>query len=158
MTRHAWMDSPLGRILLVSHSIALSGVYFADQHNIPDVSERGVEAADDPVLRRAAMEVTEFLDGRRDRFDVPLAPRGNDFEQRVWILTRTIPSGHTRTCQEIASQLGRPRETAAVARALMDNPLMLVVPSHRVVDATEAETDEQGVASRLLSMERIGAA
>jgi methylated-DNA-[protein]-cysteine S-methyltransferase len=73
-----------------------------------------------------------FADGRGG-FDLALAPRGTEFQRRVWALMRAIPAGETRTYGSIARELGSaPR---AVGQACRANPLPIVVPCHRVVAA-----------------------
>jgi O-6-methylguanine DNA methyltransferase len=55
------------------------------------------------------------------------------FERRVWKVTSTIPAGQTRTYQWVAHQIGNPRAARAVGRALAKNPLLVVIPCHRVI-------------------------
>jgi len=57
----------------------------------------------------------------------------SSFERRVWKVTSTIPAGQTRTYQWIARQIGNPRAARAVGRALAKNPLLVVIPCHRVI-------------------------
>lgn len=63
----------------------------------------------------------------------PLAPRGTEFQQRVWRELRAIPRGTTLAYGELAARLGRPRAMRAVAAACRANPLAVLVPCHRVV-------------------------
>ena len=67
--------------------------------------------------------------------DLPLAPRGTPFQQRVWERLREIPSGSTTSYGEIALEIGRPGAARAVGGAVGRNPLSLIVPCHRVVAA-----------------------
>ncbi|MFB0526784.1 MAG: methylated-DNA--[protein]-cysteine S-methyltransferase [bacterium] len=57
----------------------------------------------------------------------------SSFERRVWKVTSTIPAGQTRTYQWVARQIGNPRAARAVGRALAKNPLLVVIPCHRVI-------------------------
>jgi len=57
----------------------------------------------------------------------------SSFERRVWKVTSTIPAGQTRTYQWVARRIGNPHATRAVGRALSRNPLLVVIPCHRVI-------------------------
>jgi len=57
----------------------------------------------------------------------------SSFERRVWKVTSTIPAGQTRTYQWVARQIGNPRAARAVGRALAKNPILVVIPCHRVI-------------------------
>ncbi|WP_304525034.1 methylated-DNA--[protein]-cysteine S-methyltransferase [Halomonas sp. I5-271120] len=82
---------------------------------------------------RAHAQLEEYFDGLRQTFDLPLAPKGTDFQQRVWQALSTIPFGETRCYAEIAEQLNRRGGQRAVGRANGQNPLAIVVPCHRVI-------------------------
>ena len=73
----------------------------------------------------------------RDRFsqavDLPLDIRATAFQWRVWRQLQAIPYGETRTYQQVASSIGKPTATRAVARACATNPVALLIPCHRVV-------------------------
>ncbi len=95
--------------------------------------KRTVELAPQRV-RLAAAQLEEYLAGRRRDFDLPidwslLTP----FQQAALRTTCAIPPGETRTYQQIAYQIGRPRAARAVGRAEATNPLPLVIPCHRAV-------------------------
>lgn len=93
------------------------------------------------LLRKAARLVEQYLSGRAVRFDIPLDLSGlSAFQIAVYEACREIPRGQTRSYSWIASQIGRPkacpaRAARAVGQALARNPLLIVVPCHRVVRA-----------------------
>lgn len=89
--------------------------------------------SDSPLLRRAAAQVEQYLASSSNTLDLPIAPGGTPFQQKVWDLTRSIPAGEVRTYMWIAEQLGKPAAVRAVGQALGANPLLLFVPCHRVV-------------------------
>jgi len=96
------------------------------------------------VLRRAAAQLAEYFAGARRDFDVPLAPRGTGFQQRVWRELAKIPYGQTRSYGELARSLGRPTASRAVGAANGRNPISILVPCHRVVAGTGALTGYAG--------------
>jgi len=84
----------------------------------------------DPVLDAAVAQLADYFAGRRRDFDLPLAPQGTAFQQRVWQALQRIPYGATWTYGELAAAVNsHPR---AVGGACGANPLPIVVPCHRV--------------------------
>lgn len=88
-----------------------------------------------PLLKKAAKQVEEYLAGKRDSFDLPLAPKGTEFQKAVWNALTQIPYGETRTYKEIATAVGNPNASRAVGLANNRNPISIVVPCHRVIGA-----------------------
>ena len=85
----------------------------------------------DAVAARAVRELERYLADPHHRFTLPLAPRGTEFQRRVWDAIAAIPVGESRTYGEIARKVrSAPR---AVGQACGANPIALVVPCHRVI-------------------------
>ena len=91
------------------------------------------EEKETETIRRAYAQIKEYLDGNRKTFDLPLAPKGTKFQKQVWQALSDIPYGQTRTYKEIAVALGNPKAVRAVGMANNRNPLIVVVPCHRVI-------------------------
>jgi methylated-DNA-[protein]-cysteine S-methyltransferase len=88
---------------------------------------------DDEAFADAAQQIDEWFAGRRQTFDLDLAPVGTPFQRRVWAALCAIPYGETRTYGELAAELGTaPRAVGAANGA---NPFAVVVPCHRLVGA-----------------------
>lgn len=85
------------------------------------------------IMDKAFLEIKEYLEGKRKTFDVPLAPKGTAFQQKVWNALRTIPYGETRSYSEIAEMIGNPKACRAVGMANNKNPIIIMIPCHRVV-------------------------
>ena len=85
------------------------------------------------LLHEVALQILDFLDGKRQLLDFPIRMVGTPFQQRVWRALQQIPYGTTRTYGEIAAAVGNPRASRAVGMACNKNPLLLIVPCHRVV-------------------------
>ena len=137
------MDSPVGPLRLVGADGALTRVEFAP-HPEPDAS-RGEHDDDAPVLREAVRQLEDYFAGRRHDFDVPLAPVGTAFQQRVWAALRTIGWGERASYSQVAVRLGMTRRgSRAVGLANGRNPLPILVPCHRVVGADGTLTGYAG--------------
>lgn len=78
-------------------------------------------------------QVNEYLTGRRKQFDVPLKYQGTQFQQSVWQELQKIPYGQTRSYQEIAAVIGNEKAVRAVGQANNKNPILLIIPCHRVI-------------------------
>jgi O-6-methylguanine DNA methyltransferase len=85
--------------------------------------------------RAAQRQLEQYFGGERTAFDLPLDEAGTEFQRRVWQALRTIPFGETRSCGQLAAQLGHPRAVRAVGAANGRNPVSIVTPCHRVIGA-----------------------
>jgi methylated-DNA-[protein]-cysteine S-methyltransferase len=91
----------------------------------------GRDQAETPLLLRARGQLHDYLDGERTGFDLPLAPHGSAYRQRVWAALQAVPYGETRTYLDIAGVAGG--AARSVGQANGDNPLPILIPCHRVV-------------------------
>ncbi len=85
------------------------------------------------LIKEAYLQLTEYLKGERKTFDLPLNPHGTEFQKRVWKALCEIPYGETRCYKQIAESIGNPKAVRAVGMANNRNPLLIVVPCHRVI-------------------------
>jgi methylated-DNA-[protein]-cysteine S-methyltransferase len=133
--------SPVGELVLAASDTALQRVFFPAPRNRWAPAEQPEWVEDDgrgpagAVLARVRGQLTEYFDGTRTSFDLPLDAAGSPFERRVWDLLRTIPYGATTSYGALARRLGDPRATRAVGAANGKNPIPIIVPCHRVVGA-----------------------
>jgi len=112
-------------------------------------SDAGMPAMRDPVrAAEVARQMREYFAGERTVFDLTLAPRGTEFQLRVWAALLEIPAGQTWSYGQLAAHIGRPSASRAVGAANGNNPLVVVVPCHRVVGANGTLTGYGGGLSR----------
>ncbi len=86
-----------------------------------------------PAFHQQIYEVVMRLDDQQLPLNLPLDIRGTAFQQQVWQALRAIPPGETRSYQQIATAIGKPKAVRAVAGACAANKLAIVIPCHRVV-------------------------
>ena len=84
-----------------------------------------------PLLQRGRAQLQAYFDGELDRFDLPLAPAGTTYRQRVWQALRDIPYARTASYGELAARIGGSARSVGGANAA--NPIPILIPCHRVV-------------------------
>lgn len=99
--------------------------------NSPPDSE--MEIRETPLIRQAYKELEEYFLGKRKNFDVKLHLDGTDFQKKVWQALTEIPYGETRSYEDIARAVGNPKGCRAVGMANNRNPVMILIPCHRVI-------------------------
>lgn len=101
-------------------------------------------------------QLDEYFKGSRKEFQLPLDLQGTEFCKKVWASLLEIPYGETRSYQEIAIAVGNPKGVRAVGMANHKNPIMIVVPCHRVIGKDGSLTGYAGgldVKKKLLKIE-----
>jgi len=130
-TTHTVVGSPLGDLTLVAGDGSLTGLYFPHHWYRPDPASFG--SRDDARFGDVAAQLGEYFASRREDFDLPLGPQGDEFQHQVWALISRIPYGQTTSYGELAKQLGDGTAAKDVGQAVGRNPLSVIVPCHRVV-------------------------
>lgn len=88
-----------------------------------------------PLSQQAHTQLTEYFSGERTAFSLPIAyPHGTPFQHSVWNALRNIPYGETRSYEDIAVVIGNPKAVRAIGQANTRNPILLLVPCHRVIN------------------------
>jgi len=87
------------------------------------------------LIKEAHLQFSEYLKGERKEFDIPFRMKGTKFQKQVWTALCEIPYGETRSYKQIAEAIGNPKAVRAVGMANNRNPLLVVVPCHRVIGA-----------------------
>lgn len=90
-----------------------------------------------PLIKKANRQISEYLEGKRKEFTLPLLIKGTKFQEKVWNALLQIPYGETRTYREIAKQIGNEKASRAVGGANHNNKVMIVVPCHRVIGSNK---------------------
>jgi O-6-methylguanine DNA methyltransferase len=159
----AEFESPIGSLRIASTSVGLAHI------QLPHANGRGFDGwrtrhAASAVVKQGfepnrvcVAQILEFLEGKRETFDLPVDLRGTDFQVAVYQEVARVPFGETRSYKEIAVAIGRPTATRAVGAANGANPVSLVVPCHRVI-STSGHLHGYGggldLKAKLLAMER----
>lgn len=132
-------ESPVGTLTLAASDEGLHAIEFPENRH-PVKGREIWQSGDHALLQAAREQLRAYFDGQLQAFDLPLAPRGTEFQLRVWHALRAIPYGVTCSYLDIARAIGKPSATRAVGAANGRNPLPIVVPCHRVIGANGSLT------------------
>lgn len=134
-------DSPLGKLTLAADGEALVGLWLEGQKYFG--AGLDLTPGESPVFEAAKRWLDRYFAGERPSpEELPLDPRGTEFQRRVWALLCEIPCGQTTTYGELARILeSSPR---AVGSAVGRNPISIIIPCHRVLGANGSLTGYAG--------------
>lgn len=125
-------ESPIGILVMEEDGEAITDVYL---DRSTDLCERENNTQESALLQEAKKQLQEYFAGKRKKFDLPIKPQGTDFQRKVWTALQTIPYGETCSYGEIAAKIGNPKAARAVGGANNKNPILIVIPCHRVIGA-----------------------
>ncbi len=152
------MSSPIGDLRIVEQGGAITAVEFSPFGSSADGRPLGARSDELPVLVSAVAQLTAYFARERRAFDLPLAPNGTEFQQRVWKQLQAIGYGETASYGEVARGLGMTNAASrAVGLANGRNPIPIVIPCHRVIGADGSLTGYAGGVDRkqlLLELEQ----
>lgn len=150
------MASPIGELVLVEQNGALLEIGFTSGKR-PAQHPHGATESRVP-FSNVIRQLEEYFAGRRRVFDLPLAPQGTPFQQRVWTALQAIPFGASASYSDIAIAINNPNAVRAVGLANGRNPIPIVIPCHRVIGKDRSLTGYGGglpIKRQLLALEGI---
>lgn len=121
-------ESPLGTMIMVAENDKLLSLCMEKDFDII-----GIKPGKSDVFELCRSQLDEYFAGKRTEFSVPIELRGTAFQMKVWNSLSKIPYGETRTYRDIAEDIGAPKSYRAVGSANNSNPLLVILPCHRVV-------------------------
>ncbi|WP_433748971.1 bifunctional transcriptional activator/DNA repair enzyme AdaA [Paenibacillus amylolyticus] len=139
----SWIDTRLGPMMAIADEVSLYLLEFVDRRGLEREVERlrkrtksAIVPGTTAPIQSIERELNEYFQGIRTAFDTPLFCLGTPFQKQVWDVLIAIPAGETRSYQDIANALGKPTACRAVAQANGANQLAIVIPCHRVINAS----------------------
>ncbi len=133
----AWVEAPFGPVFLARTQKGVCRVSFrkSEDELLSELESRSLLPEMAPQkLERERRELSEYFQGKRRRFDLPIDLRwGTKFQKSVLQAASRIPFGECCCYGDVAKRVGRPRAQRAVGSALGKNPVAIVIPCHRVV-------------------------
>lgn len=123
-------ESPFGKMTIVENNNAISGLTF---FKLVDPIYQFNET---PLLSKAKNELDLYFAHKLTKFTLPIHPVGTDFQKKIWNLVMDIPYATVASYKEIAMRYGSPSSSRAVGMAMHLNPILILIPCHRVVGAS----------------------
>jgi methylated-DNA-[protein]-cysteine S-methyltransferase len=163
MKRKCTIHTPLGEMIALSEQNDLCSLRFAGQKYAQEGDGEWLEDPDHVLFSTLRSQLEAYFSGQLKAFDLPLSPKGTDFQMAVWALLCTIPAGTTTTYGALARQVAGQREgrlpsAQAVGGAVGHNPIAIIIPCHRVIGADGSLTGYAGGLDRkaaLLALENV---
>lgn len=137
-------ETPVGELTLVASDRGLRAVIWPGASGRVPLTARPRRNPGHPILRDATLQLDEYFEGSRTRFDLPLDIQGTRFQLAAWRALSAIPYGSTVSYGQQARQLGIPTAARALGAANRANPVCIVVPCHRVIGADGSLTGFAG--------------
>jgi methylated-DNA-[protein]-cysteine S-methyltransferase len=155
---YTMVETEIGKLFIVAENQRLSAVHIGEEdfHTNEDnaLTRKKLE---DPLLLESVKQINEYFGGERTNFTLPLEQNGTAFQMEVWKKLEEIPYGKTKSYQEIAQAVGRPKAVRAIGQANKANRLPIIIPCHRVIGKNQTLTGYAGkrveIKDRLLSLE-----
>ncbi len=121
----AYYESPIGLIEIGGTADGITSLFF--------VEERRSDVTSNVVCAEGVRQISEYFEGSRKEFDLPISLGGTEFQRQVWTELTVIPFGQTVSYGDLARSIGKPSAVRAVGAANGDNPISIIVPCHRVI-------------------------
>ena len=149
------IESPLGPLTLVGDRDSLREINFPQNGRAAAAycDWREDASAFDETVR----QLRAYFAGELEDFDLPLAPQGTSFQQKVWKELCEVPYGETISYGELARRIGNPNASRAVGLANGSNPIPIIIPCHRVIGSNGKLTGYGGglpIKEKLLALEK----
>jgi methylated-DNA-[protein]-cysteine S-methyltransferase len=153
-------ETTIGKILIAEDELGITELTLASEQEAEDKKEQfALEYVllETELIKEAAKQLTEYLEGTRKEFTVKLNPKGTEFQRKVWDALRAIPYGETRSYKQVAEAVGNAKASRAIGMANHNNPIMCIIPCHRVIGANGSLVGYAGglpVKEHLLNLEK----
>ncbi len=134
------INSPIGELYLIANNEALVAI----DNIISDLYKKAQKMEKHTILDLTEKQLNEYFWGERKEFELPLAPKGTDFQQKAWKALMKIPYGKVWSYGEQAKYLKNPKASRAVGGANGKNPIPIIIPCHRVIGSSGKLTGYSG--------------
>ncbi len=134
------ITSPIGNLRAIASEDFLSLLEFEDSkelsakiEKITAISREKIKETENRILLQTKTELSEYFEGKRKHFEIPLQPLGTEFQKHAWDALSKIPFWETRNYLEEATMIGNPKAVRAIGGANHQNPIVIIIPCHRVI-------------------------
>lgn len=145
-------DTKIGKIAIIDNGVEITHIEIAEEKYSNDFN-----VYESDIIKNAANQLYDYLDGSRTSFELSLKPYGTEFQRKVWKALCEIPYGETRSYKQVAESIGNSKASRAVGMANNKNPIMIIIPCHRVVGSNGSLVGYAGgldIKEKLLNIEK----
>ncbi|PCJ26276.1 MAG: cysteine methyltransferase [Rickettsiales bacterium] len=157
MTYYSYIQISVGRVLLVSDGTNLTGVYVTGQRYFPEIKPEWEEKSDLQLFIKTEQQLIAYLAGEIGEFDLPCKLEGSELQEHAWRAIGQVRRGETISYKDLASRTPYMPAIRAIASAVGQNPISIIVPCHRIVrhdDSLGGYAAGLEAKQRLLDLER----
>lgn len=148
-----YYKTKIGEIGFLDNGNAITKIFFGQVM----LEEANIKETD--LIKESNKQLQEYLNGNREIFDIPLEPKGTQFQNKVWKALQEIPYGETCSYKDIGIKIGNIKACRAVGMANNKNPLPIFIPCHRVIGSNGKLVGYAGglkIKEKLLELEKHG--
>lgn len=120
-------NAPFGKLYIEEENNKIVSISFVEPKSFT-VADKQSE-----LLQSACRQLTEYFSGERKKFDLPLDAHGSNFRKKVWTALQDVGYGTTASYLDIAAKIGNAKAVRAVGQANHFNPIVIVIPCHRII-------------------------
>ncbi len=124
-------NTSIGNIHIVDNGKKITNLYKSDDS--PDYNIYNNRETE--LIKKTHIQLTEYLNGDRKNFTIPIQAKGTVFQKKVWNSLININYGDFRSYKDISILLGNPKASRAVGSAIGKNPILIIIPCHRVLNS-----------------------
>tara|TARA_B100000745_G_scaffold262361_1_gene186497 strand:- start:1370 stop:1858 length:489 start_codon:yes stop_codon:yes gene_type:complete len=128
------IESPIGPLHLAATNKVLTAIHHSFERlknwNKNDVifkNEKNI------IIEKTILQLTEYFDGKRKKFNIPLELSGTNFQLKAWEALKKIPYAKTVSYSDQAKLIENPKASRAIGNANNANPISIIIPCHRVI-------------------------
>ncbi|MBE2895377.1 methylated-DNA--[protein]-cysteine S-methyltransferase [Pasteurellaceae bacterium HPA106] len=126
------LNTPIGSMTLLADDATLRFALFERER--PVIQSHWVHAPNHAILTQAITALSRYFAGEKVRFDtLPIAPQGSAFQRQVWQALCSLDYGESVSYGQLAARIGRKSAVRALANAVGQNPIGIIIPCHRVL-------------------------
>jgi len=131
----SYFNSPIGIIEIKVSNQSVCSILFTDteKKNIPLTENTSLKQSENPLTKICHQQLSEYFNGERKVFELPLEQLGTAFQQKIWSELTTIPFGKTINYQSLSKRIGNSKAIRAVGTANGKNSICIAIPCHRVI-------------------------
>lgn len=127
---NSWVETPLGLLKVTYNHTHIERVYF--ENNALDIPHNTIH---NQIFNDFKKQISFYFSNKLKSFDLPTLPAGTAFQKNVWKALQDIPFGTYSSYMDVAIKLGGKEKTRAVASAIAKNPILILIPCHRVISS-----------------------